>query len=250
MAGLNLTLEGAVARLELARPESANAFDLELARELTAAVARAREAEAALIVLTGRGARFCAGGDVKAMARSDDPPAYVAELATTLAKGIAALAEAPVPVVVAVQGAVAGAGLALMLAADVIVAAQGTRFATGYSAIGLTPDCGLSQLLPRAIGVPRALDLILTGRVLTTAEALDWGLVSRVVDADALPGTVDEIVSQWTSLAPVALGRARRLVREGTGMPLDEITARESLSISACLAEEKSAALVRMFADR
>ena len=117
-------------------------------------------------------------------AAADDRATYLHTLATELEAQLRRLSELPKPVVAGVHGAVAGAGLALVLHADVVVAGESTKFVMAYSAIGLTPDCGVSYLLPRAIGQQRALELAVGGKVLNAEEARDWGLVTEVVDDD------------------------------------------------------------------
>ena len=142
-----------------------------------------------------------------------DKAAYLRELAKTLEAGLRAMSELPIPVIAAVQGAVAGAGLAVVLNADVVVASRSTKFLTAYAGIGLTPDCGVSYLLPRAVGQQRALELALTGRVLSADEALEWGLIAQVVDADDLRAAADDLVARVASGAVAALGDAKRGTR-------------------------------------
>lgn len=133
-----------LARLTLNRPEASNSMDLPTAEAFKTAVERAAADEKVRVVLvTGNGKRFCAGGDVGSMASAENRPAYLLELALVLDGALQRLATLDKPVVAAVQGAVAGAGLGLMLSADVIVAERSTKFLTAYSAIGLTPDCGV-----------------------------------------------------------------------------------------------------------
>jgi enoyl-CoA hydratase/carnithine racemase len=112
------------------------------------------------------------------MVTAPDRASYVHELAATFEAGLRRLSELPVPVVAAVHGAVACAGLAVVLNCDVVIAARSTKFLMAYSAVGLTPDCGVSYLLPRAVGQQRALELALTGRTLSAEEAMAWGLVA------------------------------------------------------------------------
>lgn len=188
MALVEYAVADAVAHVELNRPDAANAFDLDTTRELAAAVERAAtDVEVRALLVTGAGPRFCAGGDVASFAAAPDQPAYIHQLAIELDAAFRALAAVEKPVVVAVQGAVAGAGLALMLSCDVIVAAPATKFVFAYSGIGFTPDCGVSYLLPRAVGQQRALAFALTGKPATTTEAHEWGWSRR---SSMIPGRV------------------------------------------------------------
>lgn len=202
-----------VAHLQLNRPESANALDLDTARALRAVVDRASDPRVRAIVISGAGPRFCAGGDVLSFVAADDQPTYIHQLATELDHAFQALANLSKPVVAAVQGAVAGAGLGLMLSADVVVAAPDTKFVFAYPGIGFTPDCGVSWLLPRAVGAQRALAFALTGQELKAEEALSWGLVTRVEEEPL--GAASHLAASWAQGPAAALGQARRLLRAG-----------------------------------
>jgi 2-(1,2-epoxy-1,2-dihydrophenyl)acetyl-CoA isomerase len=239
-----------VGRVVLARPDRSNSFDLPAARDMAAAVDALADDDVRAITLTAQGKRFCAGGDVTSFVAADDAAAYLLELATVLEGALRGLARLPVPVVAGVRGAVAGAGLAVMLSADVIVAARGTKFVMAYPGIGLTPDCGASYLVPRAIGQQRALDFALTGRVLSAEEALDWGLVTSVVDDDAVEATVDQIATTWATSAPAALGQARRLIRASWDTTAAEQGADESATIAASVTGDEAQRLIRAFVDR
>ena len=122
-----------IARITLNRPDRSNSFDLDAAREFCAVVERTAASQARAVLLTGNGPRFCAGGDVASMVVADDRAAYLRELARTLEAGLRAMSELPIPVIAAVQGAVAGAGLAVVLNADVVVASRSTKFLTAAS---------------------------------------------------------------------------------------------------------------------
>lgn len=207
-------VEAGVGQLRLNRPAAANALNLAVADAITAAVARlSDDPHVATVLVTGAGRRFCAGGDMAALAGAPDGPAFGYELATRLDVAFQTLAELPKPVVVAVHGAVAGAGLALMLSCDVLVAERSTRFHAAYPAVGLTPDCGLSWLLPRAVGSVRALDLLLTDRVLSADEALEMGLVARVVQDGTGYEVATKLATDLAAGPAYALGRTKHLVR-------------------------------------
>ncbi|WP_460062514.1 enoyl-CoA hydratase/isomerase family protein [Streptomyces sp. YKOK-I1] len=223
--------EEGVVRIVLARPERANAVDLATARAFGAAVDRAARDDVRAVVVLGEGRRFCAGGDVAAMAAAPDRPAYLERLATEFDEVLRRLAALPKPVVAGVRGAVAGAGLALMLSCDVIVSGASTKFVMAYADIGLTPDCGVSHLLPRAIGQQRALELALTGRVLTAAEAADWGLVSEVVDDESADARAVRLAERLAAGPAHALGQTRLLLR--SQHPTREETGREEARVIA-----------------
>lgn len=238
-----------VAHLRLNRPEAANALNLEAANELDAAVARARDdVEVRAVRVTGAGPRFCAGGDVAAFAAAQDQPAYIHQLATQLDAAFRALAALQKPVVAAVHGAVAGAGLALMLSCDVVVAAPGTKFVFAYPGIGFTPDCGLSYLLPRAMGQQRALAFSLAGKPASGQQALDWGLVAEVTD-DAHP-RAEELARAMADGPATALGQARRLLRQGWEMGRAETGAEEARTITEMVKGAEAQALIKEFVSR
>lgn len=241
---------GGVARIELDRPDVSNAVDLPAAEALSAAVRSAgADPEARAVLVAGAGARFCAGGDVRSMLVSDDRPAHLFALAEALDQALQALAALEKPVVAAVQGAVAGAGIGLMLSCDLVVAERGTRFAMAYAGVGLTPDCGVSWLLPRAIGQQRALELALTGRVLDADEALAWGMVTEVVEADAR-GRAEELAAKLATGPSFALGQARRLLRGSWETSRSDAGAAESRTIAAAVATPDADRALAAFARR
>lgn len=240
-----------VARITLARPEVSNSVDLPTAAALGEAVdAAAADDAVRVVLLAGEGARFCAGGDVASMAAAADPSAYLLELADALDGVLQRLIALPKPVVAAVQGAAAGAGMAVVLSADVVISARSTKYLTAYAGVGLTPDCGLSWLLPRAVGQQRALELALTGRVLAAEEARDWGLVTTVVDDDSLAAEAEALAAKLAAAPPYALGQAKRLMRASWGSTRAEAGADEARTIAAAVATPEAQALVAKFAGR
>ena len=249
-ASLNLTICDGVAHLEMTRPEQSNSFDLPAARAFAEAV-RAVELDdgVRVVLLTGAGKRFSAGGDVSSMTAAQDQSAYLHELADTLDGALQRLDSLPKPVVVAVQGAVAGAGIGLMLTGDLIVAERATKFVTAYAGVGLTPDCGVSWLLPRAVGQQRALLLTLTPLAIDGDQALSWGLVSEVVDRDAV-GRAHEIASSLAAGPSRALGQARRLQRSSWSVDRATSGADESRTIAKAVTTPEAKALLETFISR
>src|SRR5882757_7771493 len=175
---IHLEIRESVAFLSLARPDAANTMNREFGREfLAAAFAIEAAPSVRAVVLTGQGKNFCFGGDLKGMVASGtDVRAYLSELTTNLHAGMALLARLDAPVIAAVNGTAAGAGLGLVLAADLAIAARSAKFAPAYTGVGLTPDAGCTFLLPRAVGYKRAMELLLTNRVLPADEALALGM--------------------------------------------------------------------------
>ena len=238
-----------VAHLELNRPDAANALDLPLAQALRAAVERAdSDADVRAVLLTGAGKRFCAGGDVQSFVASSDPEAYLQELALEADAATRALAGLVKPVVAGVRGAVAGAGLALMLSCDLAVADPDTKFVFAYPSIGLTPDCGLSYLLPRAVGQQRALQFALLGKPASVDEALVWGLIAE--GADDPVGRARELAVEFADGPARALGETRRLLRAGWETDRISTGVEEARTISEMVTRPEAQELVRRFAGR
>lgn len=210
---------GAVALVTLNRPESANTLNLQMAMDLlAAALACARNAAVRAVVLTGAGRNFCFGGDLRAMAsRETAGDDYIRELTTYLHAAIAHFTRMDAPVIAAVNGTAAGAGVGLVAMADLAVCAQGAKFNLAYTKAGLTPDAGTSFLLPRTVGAKRTMELLLLNRTLSAAEALGWGLVNEVVADAELAGRAFALAEQLAGGASGAFGATKRLVAASLG---------------------------------
>ncbi len=248
---VNYTVADGVAHIELNRPKAANAFDMATAAAFDAAVQAAGDDDAVrAVLLTGAGKRFCAGGDVAAMVAADDQAAFLQELAEALDAGARKLDALAKPVVCAVQGAVAGAGNSVMLAADVIVAAESTKFVMAYPGVGLTPDIGVTWLLPRAVGQVRALEYALTGRTLSAAEAREWGLVTTVVGDDEVVDAARNVATELAAGPVFALGQARRMIRHSWEVTREEAGADESRTIARAVTTDDAQARLAAFTTR
>jgi 2-(1,2-epoxy-1,2-dihydrophenyl)acetyl-CoA isomerase len=243
--------DNGVAELRLNRPHVSNTFDLPTAHALGRVVDElGGNGDVRAILLTGAGKRFCAGGDMNSFAAAQNPSGYLNELAKTLDGVLQRFAQLEVPVVACVQGAVAGAGLAVMLSCDIIIAERTTKFVAAYSSIGLTPDCGLSYLLPRVVGQVRALDLLLSGRAVGAEEALAWGLVTELSDAGAARERADDVATQLASGPTFALGQAKLLARSSWEHTLGEVGAREAAVIARAVVEPDAQQLITTFLGR
>lgn len=221
----NLRFEASsgVARITLARPDAANTIDLALARELADAALRCAEDPAVrAVLLTGEGKMFCAGGDIGAFAGAGDGvPALIKQITAQLHVAISRFARMDAPVVAAVNGPAAGAGLALACAADLALASDAAKFTLAYTKIGLAPDGSSTWYLPRLVGNRRALELLLTNRTLSAEEALAWGLVNRVVPAPALLGEAEALARELASGATASFGAVKRLLLLSAGQGLE-----------------------------
>jgi 2-(1,2-epoxy-1,2-dihydrophenyl)acetyl-CoA isomerase len=225
---------GTVAILTLSRPDHGNAISLQLAMDLLAAsLTCSRNPAVRAVVLTGSGKNFCFGGDLRAaMSKANNADAYLQELTTYLHGAISQLARMNAPVIAAINGMAAGAGMGLVLMADLAVCAASSKFTMAYTNVGLTPDAGTSFLLPRVIGTRRAMEMMLLNRVLSAKEALDWGLVNQVVaDQEVLAKSI-EMAERLAAGATRAYGRTKRLVAESLGA-FERQMVRESETIVA-----------------
>jgi 2-(1,2-epoxy-1,2-dihydrophenyl)acetyl-CoA isomerase len=249
VALVEYTVADGVAHIQLNRPDAANAFNLETTQEFAAAVAKAGGHPGLRVVLvSGAGKRFCAGGDVSSFAAAEDQPAYIHQLAIELDAACRALSALEKPVIAAVHGAVAGAGLALMLSCDVVIAAPGTKFVFAYPGIGFTPDCGLSYLLPRAIGQQRALAFSLIGKPASASEALSWGMIAEVVEEPQAHAA--DFARTLADGPATALGQVRRLLRGGWEMDRVETGAEEARTITEMVKGAEAQSLITQFVTR
>jgi 2-(1,2-epoxy-1,2-dihydrophenyl)acetyl-CoA isomerase len=235
-----LELGGGVARLTLDRPEAGNAIDLDLARSLREnAESLAGRDDVGAVILQGSGKAFCVGGDLGFMhAAGDGVGDAVAELVGEFHAAITALRALDAPVIASVQGVAAGGGMSLALACDIAWAAESARFTMAYTAAGLTPDGGGTWTLPRIVGERRAAELILTNRRLDAAEALELGIVGRVVPDGELDEALGELAAGLAAGPTKAFGAAKRLLAESTaGASFADQLEAEGASISARAAE-------------
>ena len=244
--------DGAVATIRLNRPDRLNAIDEEAAQLLLDAVRRAsREDGLRALVLRGEGRAFMAGGDVTTFhSAGDGVTKLVRKVIGKLEETVSVLDRLRVPVVARVQGAVAGAGMSLMCAADVVVAAEDTRIAFAYHAIGTTPDGGLSWTLPRLVGLRRATEIAFLGEPIGAEEALRLGLVTRVVPLEELDRATSEVAQRLASGPTLAFGRARELFRRTFDFTLPEQLALERESFLASTRTEDFREGVAAFVER
>lgn len=223
-----------VAHITLNRPEAANTINDDLSRDLMRAAIRCEEDRSVrAVLLSGAGSAFCAGGDLKTFkAHLDGLPAHIKEVVTYLHGAISHLTRMDAPVVTAVHGFAAGAGLSLACLSDLVVAGESARFTMAYTRAGLTPDGSSTHFLPRVVGLNRALDMALTNRVLSAQEAMEWGIVSRVVpDAEVLE-QAEALAKQLAAGPTRAFGNVKRLMRTGWTETLETQMAYEADSIA------------------
>ena len=254
MAYQHLKLERAegVGTLTLHRPDAYNALDLALGRELfQASIELDEDAGVRCVVITGAGKAFCAGGDVKSFVDNlERIGAHIKELTTYLHGAISRLCRSDKPVIMAVNGVAAGGGFSLALSGDLVVAAESAKFSMAYSRIAATPDGSSSYFLPRLVGVRRALELYLTNRPLTAREALEWGMITRVVPDAELTAEVTKLARELAQGPSKAFGAAKRLFHQSTWESLETQMELEAQAIAASGRTEDFRAGVTAFADK
>jgi 2-(1,2-epoxy-1,2-dihydrophenyl)acetyl-CoA isomerase len=226
-----------VAHITLNRPEAANALNLALAQELEEVSLRCNEgADVRAVLLTGAGKLFCAGGDLKSFAAVSpaELPAHLKRVTLYLHTAMSRFARMRAPLVMAVNGSAGGAGLSLICAGDLVLAAESARFTMSYTRIGLTPDGSSTYYLPRIVGMRRAMELAMTNRALTAREAEAMGIVTRVVpDADVIAESA-KLAAELANGATNALGGVKRLLYASFNNTLSEQMELETELISDC----------------
>jgi len=248
--GVVLVKAKGAATITLDRPESGNAINLELARALMRALQSCeRDSDVRAIVIRGRGRLFCTGGDLVAIRdQGDAAPAYVRQLLSYLHEALNLIATLRAPVVAAVNGTAAGAGLALACACDLTVAIDSARFIMAYTKVGLTPDGSSTWFLPRIIGLKRTLELALSNRAVSAAEARDWGLVNDVLTEKEFEAHVDALVARLSQGATNAFGQAKRLIRTSHLQTLGDQMEAEADALCAALMGAEAASGLESFA--
>ena len=218
--------DGAVLTITFNRPDVYNAFNRPLHAALREALTEAEDASVRCVVVTGAGKGFCAGQDLKEFGDVSGSIADALEASyhpnVRLVRGLAK------PVIAAVNGAAAGAGLSFACACDLRVAAESATFVPGFVGIGLVPDAGGTWFVHRLLGFARAFEWMSSNRRLTAAEALEWGLVSEVIPDDAFAARVAELAAEWASRPTLAIGRTKRLFEHAYAAALDAQLALEA----------------------
>jgi len=223
-----------VAHITLNRPDAANSINEEMGKDLMhAALHCGEDPEIRAVLISGAGKIFSGGGDLKAFsAKGDQLPYHIKEITTYLHAAMSRFTRMDAPVVAAVHGAVAGAGMSMAIACDIVVAAETTRFMVAYTRAGLVPDGSSTYFLPRIVGLKRALELTLTNRMFSAQEALQWGLVTRVVPDNELLKQAKALAIQLASGPTRAYGLSKRLLHSGWTETLETQMENESQAIA------------------
>ena len=250
---LDLSLRDHVARITLRRPGAFNALNLQCMKELFDVANRiSSDRSVRAAVLTGEGEKaFCAGGDVAGFAA--DPAGVeplLKEMTGYLHSAISRLAWMNAPLIAAVNGVAAGAGLSLVACCDLAISAEHAKFTSAYTQIGLSPDGSSTYYLSRLLGTRRAMELYLTNRTLSAAEALDWGLVNRVVPGAQLMDEVGKLAAQFAQGPTRAYGGVKKLLLMAPNDTLESQLEREARQIAELSTSEDGIEGVRAFVEK
>ena len=248
---VDLQIEDGLARLTLVNPKRGNPLDLAFGAEFkAAAIDLHARTDVRAVLLSAEGKNFSVGGNLPAFAEVEDLPSYIRTSTSDYHMALAMLMRLPAPIVSAVQGAVAGAGVSLAVFADLVVASDDAHFTMAYTAIGFSPDGASTHILPRLIGLRKYQELVLTNRRVKAEEALQIGLVTEIVPRESLTERAEELAQQLASGPTIAFAATRRLLAETFDNPIDIQLAREAellsqVSTSDDVQEGISAALER-----
>ena len=243
-----------IATLTLNRPERLNALGGTLRQDLHDAVTRAgADPEVRVMVVTGAGKGFCSGGDVKAMGEAKagqrERP-LLEKIAPGRDRTLLAMREAPQPIIAAVNGAAAGAGMNLALGCDLRIASTTAKFTQAFVKRGLHPDWGGTYFLPRVVGMAKACEMIFTGEVIDAAEALRLGIVSRVVAPEELLPTAYEVARRIAAGPPVAIRLAKRSLYANEDLDLRGALQMETMAQNICFETEDATEGIRAFGEK
>ena len=248
MAEVETTRDGGVMTITLNRPDVLNAFDRAMQDGFRAALKEAREPEVRAVVLTGAGRGFCVGQDLKEF---QEGAGDIGErLRSTYNRNVLALRTLEKPVIAAVNGPAAGAGLALAAACDIRLAADNAVFVPAFVTIGLVPDTGASFFIPRLLGYERAFEWLCSGKRLTAADAHAWGFVSEVVEVGKLAARAAAVAAELAALPTRAIGMTKRLLDRAAGATLEEQLELEAQMQAAAAETEDFAEGVAAFLEK
>lgn len=223
MTTVTTKLSGDVLTIKLNRPEAYNALDEETGALLLRTLQQAAEPQVRAVVLTGEGKAFCSGEDLQALRADYDggtAPDHAAILRSRYNPTIEAIGSLNKPVVAAINGVAAGAGVSIALACDIRIMSDSASFFLAFSSVGLVPDSGATWMLPRYVGLGRAFELAVSKKRIEPGQALELGLVSEIVASEKLAARATEVAEALASGPTLALGHIKRLIRGSYDMDL------------------------------
>ena len=243
-------LRDRTAWVHLTRPDKRNALDPDVLAGIAAGLDRATDDDARVVVLTGSGPAFCAGADLRHVLGGLDDLGAVEDLLATAGRLTLRMEAHPCPIIAAVNGAAIAGGLELVLACDLVVAAESATFSDGHAAFGLFPGAGACVRLPRLIGANRARQLMFTAETLDARAMHALGVVNEVVPDDELPAAVDRLASRLARGSRDTLARMKRVIQAGLDLPLDAALALELAQAREHLKSPDVAEGLTAFAER
>jgi len=246
-----LESSGGIAQITLNRPTQRNALGLQMRDELAKAIADVRDDEAVkVVIITGAGSAFCAGGDITGMQDMTQMGMIYRERVRKLHRWFPELVNMEKPVIAAIRGAAYGAGLNLALAADFVIASQDATFCTAFGRMGLIPDLGGMYLLPRIIGLQRAKDLVFSSRLVQAEEAHRLGIVYSVVANDDLLAEAHRLAQRFTSASTAALGMSKSIMNQAFHLDAHAMAELEAYAQTVARGTSYHAQSVTRFAEK
>ena len=249
---VQLRVADGVAHLQLNRPDERNSMNLDMMQELfAAAVSCDEDRSVRAILITGVGSTFCAGGDLAYFGnRLNNISSLIKEMTLYLHGAVSRLRQTRAPIIVAVQGAAAGGGMSLALSGDLVIAGATAMFVSAYTAAGLTPDGSSTWFVPRLVGLRRAQELMLTNRRLSAAEALEWGLITRVVPDDELIATGEALAAEIAAGPTEAFAQVKKLLQASENAGLEEQMALEATTFANTVRGSDASNGIRAFLEK
>jgi 2-(1,2-epoxy-1,2-dihydrophenyl)acetyl-CoA isomerase len=245
-----LLIEDGIATVRLNREDKRNALDLETARELYVHMKAVANAERVrVVVLEGEGTTFCSGGDVKEMCDASDRSVYMRDLSREIHLSIIEMRRMRKPVLALVNGYAGGAGLGVVMAADIVLASTKAKFNTAFVNIGAPPGCG-TYFLPRIVNYQKACELVFTSKTLNAEEALELGFVNKVVPHEELGAARDEYVDKLKKGPTLALGLAKELLHASYANQFQTQLDLESRAIATAAMTEDFEEGVKAFVEK
>jgi 2-(1,2-epoxy-1,2-dihydrophenyl)acetyl-CoA isomerase len=229
---IRLEQSGPIARITLDRPDAANGMNDIMTRELAEAAALCDNDATKVVVLTGSGRFFCAGGDLKSFSTAPSRARHIKGVADDLHRAISTFARMDAVLITSVNGTAAGAGFSIAVAGDIVLAAESASFTMAYTKVGLSPDGSSSYFLPRLIGITKTKELMLTNRTLSAEEASKWGLVTQVLPDDELAAATDQFAARMAATAGGSNGAIKALMLSTFSSGLEEQMELESRFIA------------------
>ncbi len=249
---IEFSIENSIATITLNRTDAGNAFNLQMAQELNrAATACYYNESVRAVILNANGKLFSAGGDLASMAAAgDNADVMLNGIAEQCHAAYSTLSRMRAPVIAAINGPAAGIGFSLSVIADITLASDKASFLMAYTAAGLSPDGGISFLLPKIIGIKRAKELALTNRKLSAQQALDWGLINEVVPADELQAQALKLATTLSQGATQALGSVKSLFSSAHNESLEGQMTLEAAAITKNVKSRDGQEGIQAFLER